>query len=60
MPDKILLIKDGDSWMAALEDFEDLMNSPNWWGDTPVEAVQAYWNELKLVEYTEKLKGVGK
>jgi len=36
----ILLRQDGKSWMAVTGDFQDLQNSPSYWGESPLEALQ--------------------
>ena len=38
----IRIIQDGNQYMCVESDFEDLVNSPSWWGDTADEALFKY------------------
>lgn len=42
----LIIRQDGNQYMCAESDFEDLVNSPSWWGDTPEEALRKYLGDI--------------
>ncbi len=49
MKGDIIIRKDGNVYMCVGSGFTDLQNSPSFWGDSPVEALEKYLKALNIL-----------